>query len=216
MSIFLRLFGKKSSEFSAENEELQKIKWNIYDFFLKGQDCYIQGQDEEALQFFDKAFEHKFLDHFSTKAADIYEMRAGSLQKLDYHYDAIKDFDKSISLLPNDCNKYFSRSISKGAILDFDGQIVDLETAIELSKIDNSLNKEYNDEAHKQEYRNGVVGMFEPQVIRAKMNQDQERSLKDRIKSATSSEQQQFRQDEYDKNRTKRLGRIKKRTSSNN
>ena len=214
MSLLSKLFSKKSSpELSTEEKEQQKKKREGFDFFQKGQECYINRQTEEALLHLDKAFENCFIENFSTEATNFYDMRAGCLQELGYDYDAINDFDKSIALSPNDCNKYFSRSMSKGAILDFSGEIKDLEKAIELSKIDNVLNREYNDEANKQGYKSGVAGMFEMNLVRTKMNLDTEISDRKRIEDATTPKDKQFWQEMYDEKRAKRLSRIKKRTS---
>ncbi len=151
---------------------------------------------------FYKVFENGFIEYFSTEATNFYDMRAGCLQELGYDFDAINDFDKSIALSPNDCNKYFSGSISKGAILYFNGEIEDLKKAIELSKIDNALNREYNDEAKKKDIKAGA-GMFEMNLIRAKMNTDTEISDSKRIENAATPKDNQFWQEMYDEKRAK-------------
>lgn len=119
MSLLSKLFGKKKTpEFSAEEKEQQKKKWDGFDFFQKGEECYLNKQTEEALMYFDKAFENGFTDYFLSGATNLYDLRARCLQELGYDYDAINDFDNSIELSSNDCNKYFSRSISKGTVLE--------------------------------------------------------------------------------------------------
>ncbi len=90
---------------------------------------------------------------------------------MGYDYDAIEDFGKAISAYPSDCNLYFSRSISKSAILDFNGEIDDIERAISLSTIDNELNNTYNDEAKQKGYNNSA-SFFRTRLTMAKMNLD--------------------------------------------
>jgi tetratricopeptide (TPR) repeat protein len=212
MNWLAKLLGKKKTpELSAEEKEKSKRKWDGFDFFQKGRECYLNRQTEEALMNLDKAFENGFAENFPTEATNLYDMRAGCLQELGYDYDAINDFDKSIALSPNDCNKYFSRSISKGAILDLEGAVADLEKAIELSKIDNELNREYNDEAQKQGYKNGAAGMFVMRLAMAKMDLDSEIKDRESIENATTPKEKEFWQNTYDERREKRLSRTKKR-----
>lgn len=206
-----KLLGKKKTpKLSAEEKEQSQKKWDGFDFFQKGQDCYFNRQTNEALSYFDKAFECGFAENFPSEATNLYDLRAGCLQELDFHYDAINDFDKSISLSPNDCNKFFSRSISKGTVLDFEGEVADLERAIELSKIDNELNREYNDEAQKQGHKN-VAGMYQMRVVMAKMNLDSEIKDRERIENAATPKDKEFWQNICDEKRGKRLSRIKRR-----
>ena len=213
MTFLSKLFGnKKAPELSIEEKEQQKRKWDGFDFFQKGQECYLNRQTEEALLYLDKAFESGFTENFASEASNLYDMRAACLQEMGYDYDAIKNLDKSIALSPNDCNKYFSRSISKGAILDYESEVADLEKAIELSKMDTALNREYNDEARKQGYKNGAAGMFEARLLMAKMNLETEMDDRNRIEKAASQKDKQFWQQMYDEKRSKRLSRIKKRS----
>ena len=212
MNWLAKLLGKKKTpELSAEEKEQSQKKWDGFDFFQKGQDCYFNRQTNEALSYFEKAFEYGFAETFPSEATKLYDLRAGCLQELNFHYDAINDFDKSIILSSNDCNKYFSRSTSKGAILDFEGAVADLEKAIELSKIDNELNREYNDEAQKQGYKNGAAGMFVMRLAMAKMDLDSEVKDRGEIENAATPKDKEFWQNTYDEKREKRLGRIKRR-----
>ena len=212
MNLLSKLFSKKSSpKLGNEEKELMKLKWAGFEFFQKGQECYFNRQPEEGLLYLDKAFESGFISNFPTEANSIYNIRGACLQKIGYDYEAINDFDNSIALSPNDCNKYFSRSISKGAILDFEGEIADLQKAIELSKIDNTLNKEYNDEARIKGYTNGAADMFDMPLIRAKMNLDEEISEKKRIENATDSKDKLYWEELYNERREKKLSRIKRR-----
>ena len=211
MNWLAKLLGKKKTpELSAEEKEQSKRKWDGFDFFQKGQDCYLKRQSDDALSYFDKALENNFIENFPTETTKLFDMRGGCLQELSYDYDAINDFDRSISLSSNDCNKFFSRSVSKGAVLDFEGEVADLERAIELSKIDNELNREYNDEAQKQGYKN-VAGMYQMRLVMAKMNLDSEIKDRESIENATTPKEKEFWQNTYDESREKRLSRIKKR-----
>ncbi len=210
LSWLSNLFSKKKApELYPEEQALSKRKWDGFDFFSKGQDCYLNRQTSEALTYFDKAIEYGFEEYFSCEAPKLYDLRAGCLQILKYHYDAINDFDKSISIEPNDCNKYFSRSVSKGFILDFEGEIADLEIAIQHSKIDNFLNREYNDEARKQGHKNGAAGIFEIRLLIAKMKLESEIKSREQIKNAKTPSEKEFYQKIYDERREERLSQIK-------
>lgn len=213
MSWLSNLFSKnKTPEFSPEEQALSKRKWDGFDFFSKGKNCYLNRQTSEALSYLDRALEYGFEENFSYDASKLYDLRAGCLQELEYHYDAINDFDKSISLEPNDCNKYFLRSISKGAILDCEGEVADLEKAIQLSKVDNALNREYNDAARIQGHKNGAAGMFEMTLLMAKMNLDSEIKSKEQVENAKTPSDKEFWQKMYNERREMRLSRIKRRS----
>lgn len=212
MSWLSNLFNKKKTpEFLPEEQAKSKIKWEGFDYFEKGGNCYYSRQTTEALLYLDKAFEFGFEENFPSDASTLYDLRAACLQELEFHYDAIADFDRSISLEPNDCNKFFSRSISKGAVLDFEGEIADLEKAIQLSKIDNALNREYNDEALKQGYKNGAAEMFKMRFIMAKMNLDSEIRNREQVEKATTPKDKEFWQKMNDERKEKMLSRIKRR-----
>ena len=128
-----------------------------------------------------------------------------------YDYDAIDDFDESILLSPNDCNKYFSRSLSKLALLHYQGAISDIEQAIEISKIDNEHNRIFNDQAYEQGYTNGAADFYRIYLQRAKMDLDSELENIKTIENATSKEEKKYRQEMYDEKREKKLNRIKRR-----
>ena len=113
MNWFSNLFKKKPSDASPSDR-----RWlEGYRSFEKGKQFYLDRQTNEALQHFDIAIENGY-------EGDVYDLRAACLQALGYDYDAIEDFNKAISLSPNDCNKYFSRSVSKRSILDFEGELI--------------------------------------------------------------------------------------------
>jgi tetratricopeptide (TPR) repeat protein len=67
------------------------------------------------------------------------------LQALNYHLDAIADFDYGLIVEPQDCNLYFGRAISKEAIGDYNGALSDIDKAIEFSKLENITNQQYNE-----------------------------------------------------------------------
>jgi tetratricopeptide (TPR) repeat protein len=75
-----------------------------------------------------------------------YVFRAGCLASLEWHLDAIDDYDKAIAEDPSDCNLYFLRSQSKHAVGDKTG-IDDLKRAIDLSKNNSSASRENNENA---------------------------------------------------------------------
>ncbi|RUT72093.1 hypothetical protein D0817_00250 [Flavobacterium cupreum] len=78
---------------------------------------------QEALTHFDQAILAGF-------EYGVYELRGRCLQKLDYHYKAIDDFDKAIESDPLQFSMYYARAVSKKAILDFTGHLEDLHNAI--------------------------------------------------------------------------------------
>jgi tetratricopeptide (TPR) repeat protein len=211
MNWLSKLFSKnKKSEYIAEEKTLSKRNWESLDFFSKGKEYYTSKNVSEALLYLDKALEHGFAEDFSYDLHNLYDIRGACLQSLDFHYDAINDFDKSISLEPNNFNKYFSRSVSKGAILDYEGQIADLLTAIRFSKIDNSLNKEYNDQAEMKGYK-GATELLEMQLKMAKMSLESEIKTKERIQNAINEETKELLEKIYLDTRNRKLSRAKKR-----
>jgi tetratricopeptide (TPR) repeat protein len=89
----------------------------------KGKQLYLSNQIKDAIFYLDSAINSGF-------DTDAYEVRGNCLQRLDYHYNAIDDFDKAIEINPLKFSSYYSRAKSKKAILDFTGQIEDLHNAI--------------------------------------------------------------------------------------
>jgi tetratricopeptide (TPR) repeat protein len=131
-------------------------------FFEKGKKFYFEKNLNRALCNFDLAIENGI-------EKEVYELRGRCLQELNYEYDAIEDFNKAIILSPSDCNIYLARSISKHSILDFEGEINDLEKAICLSKVENDLNKGYYAEAIKMGY-NSVESLFHARLVGAQID----------------------------------------------
>lgn len=157
MAWLLNLFKKNSRMISNSEITESKRKWDAFYAFVNGRQCWNERNVDEALTHFDKAIELGFIEYFKYSSADLtklYDLRARCLQGLGYQYEAICDFDKAISYSPNDCDIYFSRSISKGKILDYSGKVDDIERAIQLSKESTKLNEEYDDEAKKMGYQN--------------------------------------------------------------
>ena len=178
---------------------------NGQQLFEKGMEAHISRQTETALNFFDLAIKHDY-----TK--EVYGSRGQCLQELHYHYDAIHDFTLAIKESPKDCNFYYSRSISKAAILDYEGEIEDILKAIELSNLDNELNNHFNDIAKERGYNN-VREIFEFDLIHAKNNLEFKITSIERINSATSPDTKSLLQKLFDEGQAKRLALVKKRNS---
>jgi tetratricopeptide (TPR) repeat protein len=211
MNWFSKLFIKKSQQNLHADKQQSSRKRESLNYFEKGQEKYFNKEKSEALLYFDKSLEYGFADFFENQATTLYDLRAGCLQELEFHYDAINDYNKSISLSKNDCDKYFCRSRSKLAILDYEGAILDIEKAIEVSMIDNEHNRIFNDQAHEQGYKNGAADFYQLGLQRVKMDLDSELESIQKIKNASSQEEKQYRQDMYDEKREKKLNRIKRR-----
>jgi len=202
MKWFSNLFKNKSSNPS----ETGKNWIEGHRFFELGKEFYfIKRLPNEGLQYFDKAIANGFEEN-------VFNLRAGCLQELDYHYEAIEDFNKAISLSPNDCNIYFCRSISKNATLDYEGQIADLIKAIELSQVNNEMNRIYNESAKKNNLsKNGILGLFQTSLDGAQMDFDMELEDKERIINASSLESKAFLQKRSDEDKERKLKLIKRR-----
>ena len=115
-----------------------------------GKKLYLASKFQDAIVYLDNAINSGFEN-------DAYEVRGNCLQKLDYHYNAIENFDQAIEIDPLKFSIYYSRAISKRAILDFTGQIEDLHNAIYYYR------KNTNVENH-------VLKAFETDLLTAKMN----------------------------------------------
>jgi len=70
-------------------------------------------------------------------------------------------FNKAISQEPDDSNLWYLRSQVKLSITDFEGAIEDIETAIQLSKVDTKLNKEYFQGSQKIGWPDGHISMYQ-------------------------------------------------------
>lgn len=209
MNWFSNLFKKKSKGISkSEKNELHK-KWLLgYEAFKKGKQFFLNKQDEEALTYFDLALEYGF-----DNDENFYLDRALCLQKLDYHYDALMDFDKAILLDPNDCNMYFCRSFSRWSTLDLEGRIDDLRKAVELSKEDTEMNSEYEDEAKKMGWDSGATGIYQSYLRIAEYDLKSEINEKERLLNATLEVKAYFEK-QRNGDRERKLERIKRREAN--
>jgi len=159
MKWFPNFFKKKSSEYYSDKSDLE---WDAFICYARGEKYFLESKFEEALEFFDNALEKGF------KKKDIFEFRGICLQSLGYEFDAIEDFNKAILISPDNCHLYYHRALSKDAIFNYQGEVEDIEKAIELSKKDTSLNIQYTKDAVINGYQNGIIGMYEITLFRAK------------------------------------------------
>jgi tetratricopeptide (TPR) repeat protein len=121
-------------------------------------------QLQEALYCFDQAIDCGYVDD-----ADVYAMRGGCLQSLNFDLDAIDDFDKAIALEPENSVTFFQRSLSKGATRDFRGRVNDLKEAIRLAGIDNVFTRNLDAHAKETGYRSSTH-YYEMQMVAAKLD----------------------------------------------
>jgi len=173
-------FFKKRDDRPTEADKKWAEGYNAFErgkkhYLAGGENHSVAGRIQDALDCFDKAIASGF------EEGGIYDSRGSCLQILDFHLDAIDDFNKAIPLDPEDCNLYFMRSVSKGATGDLYGCVADLQEAIRLSEIDNPLNEKYNLWANKLGYKN-IAAKFNYDLIVA--NQDIEtQEAKERLRS---------------------------------
>lgn len=181
----LWVMGKKESNKIEPSEPHQSDgKWVLdYNSFKQGKELYFKGQLNEALILFDSLIENGYED----KKGEVYDLKACCLQGLNYEYEAIENFNKAIIFSPNDCNRYFSRSISRSAILDFEGEISDLEKAIQLSNDYPKINESYIESAKEQGY-DSLASLFKLRIALSKstytdMSDDSKEMRLSKIKS---------------------------------
>jgi tetratricopeptide (TPR) repeat protein len=151
------------SFFKPPNSNKKSIKQNSNvhlfftgeDYFNKGfqyykQAAFIKGEGWKekkrglnglALQCFDKAFNKGY------KTSKLFALRADCLDDQGYYFDAIEDYNKTLSMNPTQgiASSYWKRGIIKHTIFDFEGSRDDLITAITLSKLDNEDNRFWNE-----------------------------------------------------------------------
>lgn len=162
MSFFNTLANlfKKSATASTDSDH----QWREgYEAFQQGQDLYFQNEFQQALCCFDQAIQSGF------ESADIYGLRGGCLQKLEFDLDAIDDFTKAIDLESDDGNHYFMRSISKGAVGDLQGRVTDLKEAIRVAGIDNTANRSRNEWAKENGFQDGIVDKYQMDLMYANL-----------------------------------------------
>ncbi|HMR17975.1 MAG TPA: hypothetical protein PKA53_01630 [Sphingobacterium sp.] len=121
---------------------------------------------EKALKHFDSAFSLGYAAGNKNNAIDFYIHRGFTLQRMEYDYDALDDFNKAIEHLPNDCSLYFARSTSKTAICDDMGALDDLKIALKLANEDNLYSRIFNEKV-KAEGWESTAAMFDVYFLRA-------------------------------------------------
>jgi tetratricopeptide (TPR) repeat protein len=201
--------GKSNHEVMSEEESESTSSSSGLQAYAKGINCYLDQQWDEALVHFDKALEEGAIRD-DIDGRDFYSYRAECLQTLKYHYDAIVDFDKAIEISPKDCNLYFSRSISKGAILEYEGEINDLRKAIELSRENTRLNREYNDKAQKMGYSN-AAHMFSSRMMIPESNLESEAQRQEMLNNAASDSERERLRKSFEEIKNLKLRLVKTR-----
>ena len=102
------------------------IEW--YD---KGNTAYYAKDYEAAINYYTKAIDQKY-----SPLADAYNNRGIAKHKLQQYDEAIKDYDKAISLDPNYAHAYFGRGVAKHKLQQYDEAIKDYDKAISLDPND--------------------------------------------------------------------------------
>lgn len=160
ITAILNLFKKRNDGPTETNQR----RLDGYNALQKGGVFYGKGQLREALDCFDAAIDNGFED------GGIYRSRGLCLQSLNFDLDAIDDFDKAIASEPQDSNLYYMRSISKGATGDLHGRVSDLQEAVRLASVENAANRSYNAFAKEKGYKNGVIGIYEADLLLANLD----------------------------------------------
>ncbi len=166
MNWFSNLFEKNSIVSSIY--DISDTEWDAYINFARGKKYFFKAEWEEALNYFDKAIDKGY------DKDKIFEFRGICLQSLGYECDAIEDFNKAILSSPEDCNLYYTRAICKGAIYDYEGEVTDIEKAMELAKIDTNINRKYNQDAINIGYTNGIDDLYFVSLLSAKSRLENE------------------------------------------
>lgn len=174
ISKFIRFESANNTKDSHEAQWAYKIGLN--DFKAK---LY-----ESALNNFDVAINQGY-------KKDIYELRGICLQNLEYHYDAINDFDKAIILNSIDCNLYFLRSNSKGRVLLFEEQISDIKKAIELCDLKNPRNMQYSEAAKTLGY-DSIKKLYEASLVSPEYWLEKERRDSEKYSDLNSFEKEKI------------------------
>ena len=151
-----------------------------YRAFERGKDLYFQNEAQQALHYFDTAIDSGF------EGADVYGMRGGCLQLLQFDLDAIDDFTKAIEFDSEDSNNYFMRSISKGAVGDLHGRIDDLNEAIRLAGIDSASTRSHNAYARENGYNDGIAGRYNMEMMHATLDLERQASDARRLQDAAA------------------------------
>jgi tetratricopeptide (TPR) repeat protein len=134
---------------------LQGKKFYSEAFAERGSKIESAQRYEQALECIDRAL------HLGFENAEVHQTRGICLRSLEYDYDAIEAFNDAILMNGDDCNSFYFRSISKSMVLDYEGALADIKSAIQLSKRRTVRNDIYNSNARKSGHRNGVIEMYE-------------------------------------------------------
>lgn len=144
MKWFTNLMGNFREKFS--NSTVDQSSENLE----KAKKLYSANKYEDALLCLNTISDYN-------SDAEAYKLKGDCLQRMNFHYNAIEDFDKAIETNPLEFSNYYSRAVSKKAILDFTGQIEDLHNAIYY----------YNKSAV---LKKSILRAFESDLLSAKMN----------------------------------------------
>lgn len=125
--IFFKLQERKSIERQKVRSIERQIEREKRELLIKAIENYKSGKLQDALNDLDIILsQNKF-----NVSGLIY--RGMTLQKLEYHTNAISDFDNAIKWKPNEANLYFLRGSSKLQIYDLISARLDIERAAKLS-----------------------------------------------------------------------------------
>ena len=141
--LFSFLFKQSAREPETKSRYVEGLL--AYEKFVEAEKRFVYKGEiinaNEALLLLDKAIE--------CGVTQAYSGRAFTLQGLEFHYDAIDDFNKAIEYSKNDANLYFGRGHSRKIIADYESAVSDLRIAVELIKEDNELNNIYIEQSKK-------------------------------------------------------------------
>ena len=101
---------------------------------------HFSDETKKALKYFDIAIAKKYY------IAGVFAKRGNCLHYLGFYFDAIEDYNNALvnNTISNKANIYYMRGISKYMIFDYEGSLMDIEKAIDISKLED------------RDYRNGV------------------------------------------------------------
>ncbi|MEZ5003623.1 MAG: hypothetical protein R2730_11375 [Chitinophagales bacterium] len=192
MKWLFKLFRSRNQSYSFRELYSDERNSTLKEFD-SGCNLYMNHNYEKALIIFDSLLLTNFGKYFPFEMAELYKFRGHCLQVLDFHYEAVENFTSSLSIDPTDCNTYFYRSMSKKYTLDLEGRINDLKMAIEHSKLETELNKQYRliaknlgNESHTSIYSfqlfHAQLDLKERKELIEKINNATDHNLKDNIK----------------------------------
>lgn len=147
----------KKKDFNGKIIRQSTTGFSGKDYFEKGfkyykESAFIEGEgwqqkkkklDQLAIECFDNALKKGY------ETSKLFALRADCLDYLGYHFNAIEDYNKALSMNPTEgvANGYWRRAMIKHTIFDFEGSRNDIITAITLSQNDNEDNRYWNEHA---------------------------------------------------------------------